>query len=111
MKPYTSRAQVPLITLHGELSKLHHAVNLLFEDLYVDITIQWRNGTYLTVNVECREKDKQKVVDRLNHGALTGEYDYRFSTGYPTGNIDPDDWVVVTGYVDLHHPRPERKAA
>lgn len=108
---YTSRPEIPLITIHSELSKLHHAVKLLLDDLYVDITLQWRNGTYLTVEVECREKDKQTVVDRLNHGAVMGEYDYRFTTGYPTGDTHPQTWVTVTGYVDLHHPRLIREAA
>ena len=102
-RPYTSPATVPLLTLHGELSKLYHAAKLLMEPYMVDITIQWRNGTNLCVIVECRESIKQKVVDRLKHGALTGHYDYRFSVSYPTGIADPSDWVQVTGYVDLHH--------
>ena len=54
MNPHYTRAQaIPLLTLHSELSKLHHAVNLLFDDIPTDITIQWRNGVYLTVDVEC----------------------------------------------------------
>lgn len=109
MTHYTSAPKIPLLTLHSELSKLYHAVAILLEDMYVDITIQWRNGTYLSVNVECWEKDKQKVIDRLNHGALAGEYDYRFSVSYPTGITDPYQWVVVSGNVNLHHDA--RKAA
>jgi hypothetical protein len=107
---YTSAQKVPLLDIHGELSKLHHAVSILLEPFMVDITIQWRNGTYLAVVVECRESCKQQIVDRLKHGAVTGKYDYRFSVSYPTGIADPHDWVFVTAYVDMHHDRRKKAA-
>ncbi|QIG68867.1 hypothetical protein EVB71_015 [Rhizobium phage RHph_Y55] len=88
--------------VHSALAHLAFAVRQALEPLPVDVKIEWANGTYLAVKVECRGSDKQVVVDRLSHGVLQGSYDYRFSVSYPTGGSDTD-WITVTAYPNLSH--------
>lgn len=106
---------VSLMDVHGAISNLAFAVSQTLEPLSVDVRVAWDRFTYLHVDVECRERDRQTVVDRLSHGALTGSYDYRFSVSHPLGEKDPDAWVVVKAYPNLSHDdkirREERKAA
>ena len=92
-----------LLSVHGALSSLVYAVSETLRPLAVDVSARWRNGTYLAVEIECREKHKQMVIDRLSHGALVGDFDYRFSLSYPTSVSDPDEWVFVTAHPDMHH--------
>jgi len=104
-------AKLPdLLSVHGALSTLVYAVSETLKPMMVDVSARWRNGTYLSVEIECRERNKQKVIDRLSHGALVGEYDYRFSLSYLTMPADPDDWVTVTAYPDMHHDVRIKKA-
>lgn len=101
-----------LYNCHGKLSELSFAVKLALEPLPVDITIEWRNGTHLTVKVECYERHKQMVVDRLKHGALHGKYDYRFkSISYLTMPAHPWDWTIVTAWPDMEHDDKKLKVA
>lgn len=93
---------------HSALSHLVHAVRLALEPLSVDVIAQWRSSTYLSVEIACAERDKQRVVDALTHGALHDTYDYRFQLSYSTSPTHPDDWVRVTAYPDLFHPRKDR---
>lgn len=94
-----------LMDVHGELSRLVFAVQQNLEPLMVDVSAEWHNNTYLVVVVECKGKHVQTVADRLAHGILQGEFDYRFrSIARPTG-IGPDAWTSVRAYPDMHHPR------
>lgn len=103
------RDQISLLDVHCVLSALSFAVKETLSPLWVDVKVQWREGTYLSVEVECRARNKQEVIDRLAHGALVGKYDYRFRLSYPTMPTEPDDWLTVTAYPDMHHD--DRKAA
>jgi hypothetical protein len=97
---------MPLTSLgaaHSALSHLCFAVGETLAPMWVQVRAQWQNGTYLTVEVMCREKNKQEVIDRLLHGALVQDYDYRFRVSYPTGPVDPHTWVTVTAYPDMQH--------
>ena len=102
-------ARPSLMDCHSKLSELSFAVKLTLEPIPVGIVVEWQEGTYLAVKVECRERDKQQVVDKLNHGALGGGYDYRFSVSYPTGKADPLDWCFVTAYPDIGHDAAKRR--
>jgi hypothetical protein len=98
-----------LIDIHGELSRLVFAVQQNLEPLPVEVRAEWQNGTYLSVAVECKGKHVQTVSDRLVHGVLQGEFDYRFrSIARPTG-IGPDAWTTVRAYPDLQHDRSARQ--
>lgn len=101
-------ARVSMSDLHVELSNLVFAVRLSLEPLNVDITVGWRDNIYLYVDVETVERNKMRVVDQLNQGALDRDYDYCFSVSYPTMPAAPFEYVTVRAYVDLHHPRKER---
>lgn len=94
--------RVSLMDVHGALSRVVFAVSDNLKPLWVDVSAQWQNFAYLSIRIECRGKDVQKVVDRLTHGVLQAEYDYRFTCSYPT-RPDPEDWVVVTAYPNLQH--------
>lgn len=98
-----SRARVSLMEVHSALSHLVFAVGQALMTLNVRVSACWEQHTYLCVEVECREKDRQMVVDRLSHGALTEQYDYRFSVSHPTGETDQNAWVVVRAYPDMGH--------
>jgi len=88
--------------LHRQMSAIHHAAVLTFEDVYFALVkLEWNPHTYLTVEVECYQKDAEKVAARMNHGLLVNGYDYRFSgVAMPTGNR-PDDLVKVSGRLNL----------
>lgn len=96
-----------LFEVHTELSRLCFAVKLALEPLSVEVQARWRDGTYLSVDVECFDAHKMRVVDALKHGALHGPYDYRFTgISYPTMPVEhPFDRVTVTAYPDMHHQR------
>lgn len=98
-----SKANVSLMDVHGALSHLVFAVGQTLLPLNVLVSAGWEQGTYLHVSVECREKDRQMVVDRLSHGALSEQYDYRFSVSHPTGEKDGNAWLVVRAYPDMSH--------
>lgn len=95
--------KVSLFEVHGALASLVYAVKKTMEPLMVDVRAHWQNGIYLTITVECKAKHKQIVIDRLQHGVLCDGFDYRFGVGYPTMPEHPEDYVVVTGYPDIHH--------
>jgi len=104
-------SEIPnLLSVHGALSTLVYAVSETLKPMMVDVSARWRSGTYLSVEIECRERNKQKVIDRLSHGALIGNYDYRFRLSYSTSPADPDEWVIVTAYPDMHHDVRIKKA-
>jgi hypothetical protein len=89
--------------VHRQLSAIHHAATMTFEDIYFAfVKLEWNNATYLTVAVECYQKDAQKIADRMMHGLLSDGYDYRFmSVGKPLGH-EPSDLVTVNGTIDLN---------
>lgn len=92
-----------LFDVHHSLSHLVFAVRENLKPLWVTVTAEWHEITYLTVAVECRGKDVQMVADRLVHGVLQGEYDYRFrSVSKPVG-IGPDTWTIVRASPDMQH--------
>jgi len=96
----------PLTSLgaaHSALSHLCFAVTETLAPMWVQVRAQWQNGTYLSVEVMCRQKNKQEVIDRLMHGALVQDYDYRFMLSYPSYEVEPEEWVVVTAYPDMRH--------
>lgn len=97
-----SSPRVSLMDVHSALSHLVFAVKQNLEPMYVGVKAEWENYTYLVVEVECRGKDVQKIADRLSHGVLQGDYDYRFRVSYPI-NPEPDAWVNVRAYPDLGH--------
>jgi len=95
------RDRPSLLDVHGALADLAFAVRLTLEPLNVGISIHWHNAVYLSVEIECRYKDAQMIVDRLRHGALARNYDYRFrSISHPTGR-QPEDWITVSAYPDM----------
>lgn len=96
-------ADVSLMKVHSAVSHLAFAVGQTLRPLNVGVRVCWDQYTYLCVHVECYEKDRQMVVDRLSHGALEEPYDYRFSCSYPTGGTDPLAWIVVKAYPDMTH--------
>ena len=89
--------------VHGAVSHLAFAVSEEIKPINAGVSIHWDHLTYLSVEIECYERDKQTVIDRLKHGALTGPYDYRFSLSYPTGGTDPMAWVTIRAYPDMSH--------
>lgn len=91
---------VPLMDVHGTLSHLAFAVKQNLEPIPADVYVEWRNGTYLSVVIECRGKDVQVITDRLSHGVLQGEYDYRFSVSRPL-NVPDHQWTSVRAYPKL----------
>lgn len=92
-----------LFEVHGALSALCHAVSKTLEPLCVEVKAHWQSGIYLSVSIECRSKHKQIVIDRLMQGALVDNYDYRFKLSYSTMLENPEEWVIVTAYPDIHH--------
>lgn len=92
---------IPLLDIHGALSHLTYAVQLELDDLNPSIDIRWDQHRNLYARVEVALKNRQKAVDRLNRGAIHGEYDYRFSVCYtPTCT---DSRQVIEAYVNLSH--------
>lgn len=89
--------------LHRQMSAIHHAAVLTFEDIYFAlIKVEWNPYTYLTVEVECYQKDAEKVAVRMAHGLLANGYDYRFSgVARPIGS-EPNELVKVSGQLDLN---------
>jgi hypothetical protein len=62
-------------------------------------------GLGLFIEIEVRAKDSVQVADRLQHGVLWGEYDYRFSAGREISE-DPERFVKVTAYPRWDHSEP-----
>jgi len=95
--------------VHGALSHLVFAVSKSFEDCCVTCRVEWRNSTYLTLLVECRAGEAQRVMDRLRHGILWGEYDYRFRMlGWAGAEVVAKlhplyDTVTISAQPDLSH--------
>jgi hypothetical protein len=95
--------------VHGALSHLVFATGKAMEPFAVDVRVEWRDHTYLTLYIECRAGRAQAVIDRLRHGFLHGPYDYRFSMiGWPgaenVAKLHPlYDYVTVSAQPDLCH--------
>lgn len=100
--------RVSLMDVHGSLSHLVFAVRENLKPLWVTVTAEWSDHTYLSVLVECRGKDVQMIADRLNHGVLQGKYDYRFTVSYGTGR-EPNEWTWVRAYPDLMHDHRQQE--
>lgn len=99
--------EIPLLVLHGALSAIPYAIQQSMPEVPMDITVQWRNSTHLTVLVETYGRWVERVVAQLNHGVMPDEYDYRFkAVGHPTG-FEPGDYVTVSGMMALSHVPPE----
>lgn len=91
-----------LAEIHRSLSHLAFAVQQNLEPIPVGVSVEWHPISFLSVAVECYGKHVQIVTDRLSHGVLQGEYDYRFSVSRPIGTPD-DEWTVVRAYPKLSH--------
>ena len=105
---------VPLGDVHSELSSLIHAAEEYLKDLDCAVKIEYDQVTYLNLVVEVwgaqpRSKRVQAVVDRLQHGILWGEYDYRFRM-ITRPLSDPESYrpTEVRASLDLSH-WPHRK--
>lgn len=88
-----------LMAVHGKLAELAFAVKeSIGRRILTTVTVEWHPTTYLQVRVECYAASVQMVADVLSHGALYGEYDYRFTAiSRPnTEEMDPWEWVAVT---------------
>lgn len=91
-----------MMDVHSELSSLLFAVKEELGHLgYPRLT--YSEGVYLQIHIETREKYRDAVVAKLQHGILWGPFDYRFKCiGYPTmGRMEPDDATEVSAMVDL----------
>ena len=105
-----ARHRVSLFDVHGSLSALCYAIQKALDPIICEVTAEWRNSTYLSVRIECYSKRKQLVIDRLMHGVLVEDYDYRFKLAYSTMKEEPDDWIFITAYPDIHHDDRRVKA-
>jgi hypothetical protein len=94
--------RVSLMEVHGSLSALCFAVKQCLSDVNCDVYGEYRQGTYISIKIECLGRNMQKVVDRMVHGVLQGDYDYRFKVSYP-GAVDDLEWITVTAYPDMSH--------
>lgn len=95
-------ARASLMDVHSSLSHLAFAVGQSLEPMMVEVKVEWENHRHLSVEVGCFGKHVRKIADRLSHGVLQGEYDYRFTVSHPN-NPDPDEWTWVRAYPDLMH--------
>jgi hypothetical protein len=98
-----SQPRADLMAVHNALSHLLFAVRKSLEDVpgLWGIECRYREGVYLSVEIEVTSsKGQQMVVDRLMHGVLWGEYDYRFSLSYPTLYEDGER-RVISAYPNL----------
>lgn len=103
--------QPTLLEVHGRLAELSYAVKLMLEGISCRADVRWDASTYLRVEVECRGKDVQKVVDRLHVGAIAGPYDFRFSSlSYQTGAKDLD-YVIVSAWPNMTHDHDKLRKA
>lgn len=101
--------RVDLFAVHGALSALLHAVKTELTGLSVGVSLEYTSGTYLCVVIQVSEKRKQFVVDKLRHGVLNGDYDYRFSVSYPTSYAEPFEAVEVRAYPDMFHDQKRKR--
>ena len=100
---YSSPAKITMMEVHGALASLVHGVKEELPD-YCQVEVLWRQGTYLSVIVECYAKDITRVVSQLQHGIVWGHYDYRFRMiCSPAEKHDPLDWITIDASVDLSH--------
>lgn len=96
-----------MMDVHGALSNLLFAVK---EDLdgmgYPRLT--YSDGVYLQIHIETRERYRDAIVAKLQHGILWGPFDYRFKCiSYPTmGAMEPNDATEVSAMVDLSNSKP-----
>jgi hypothetical protein len=93
---------ISLMDVHGALSHLCFAVKQSLEDKPISVKAEWENHRYLSVEVSCYGRDVQEIADRLSHGVLQGEYDYRFSVSRPVG-VPDNEWTWVRAYPDMGH--------
>lgn len=119
---WSRKPEVSLMEVHGALSSLLYAANEELKGLGAICELSYRPGTYLELQVEIwgradharSIKNAQAVVDRLRHGILWGEYDYRFDMiSHPQWeHVEPDyEPICVTAKVDLCHDRRELYAS
>jgi hypothetical protein len=100
-------SEIPMLAIHGALSSLSFAIKQALPEVPVDITIQWRNGTYLTVLIETYGRWVERVKAQLAHGVMPDGFDYRFTCiGHPTG-YGPSDYVTISASVATSHVPPE----
>lgn len=95
-----------MMDVHGALSSLLFAVKEELGHLgYPRLT--YSEGVYLQIHIETREKHRDAVVAKLQHGILWGPFDYRFKCiSYPTmGAMDPVDRTEVSAMVDLSNSK------
>lgn len=93
---------ISLMDVHGALSHLCFAVKQCLEPIVVEVKAEWQNHSYLSIEIGCYGKDVHEIADRLSHGALQGDYDYRFTVSRPLG-ISGREWTWVRAYPDLSH--------
>lgn len=107
-----SLPRTSLIDAQNALSHLHFAVAEEFRDIAVwGIKLEYHAypGLGLAVVIEVRSKHSQLVVDRLLHGVLNGDYDYRFAYASREIHESPDVFVHVTAYPEIMHKDPLAK--
>lgn len=95
-------AEIGLLDIHAALSTLIFAVKEELDPFIVDVQLRYRDSTYLCVVIECRERHKQAIIDRLAHGVLWGPYDYRFQLSYSTIPVGDHDWTFIEAYPNMH---------
>jgi hypothetical protein len=103
--------------VHNALSHLVSAAQTACGSLGWGAHVEWRNGTYLTLVIECPAKNAEAIGAKLQHGLLDDYNDYRFTcVSIPQGH-DPYVTVEVTAVPDLQHDAalfariPPRRAA
>lgn len=101
-----SKPRVSLMEVHSALSHLIFAVSEAMEPYCVDVRVSYNKWTYITLSIECYVPRFQLVVDRLKHGILWGDYNYRFKMiGHPPiGDIQRRnrwDTVVISASPDM----------
>ena len=96
------KPQVPLSSLHRELSHLAFAVKEAFDDILCEVKVVWDANLYLQVHIETRAKNTRLVADRLAHGILWGPYNYRFKSSSYQTHVPEDTWIVIVGYPDMY---------
>lgn len=96
-----SGKDIPLLTLHNALSHLLHAIKLEIPAI-CGCSLRYTAELYLTVEIEVPIHYRQLVVDRLLHGVLNGDYDYRFKgVRWSPTSTEPRQWISAS--VDLCH--------
>ena len=90
-----------LMDVHSSLSHLVAAAQTACEGMAVSVYVEWRDGTYLTLVVECRAKYVDAIAYKLQHGLLDDYNDYRFTSVQVPLGLDPDDDTEVRASPDM----------